>query len=364
MEKLPNIINNEDIIKNYLRFLELQGYKPQTIVNKTWSLMPFFRFTHWKKAENVTQADIENFVISRRKICTQNTVCKNILELRFFFRWMNPASTSMFINVKTRYKKNILPVTAVLTQEEALRIVQAARCQRDRALIFTLWDTGARIGEILSLKVGDVTLDQYGAALTVTGKTGMRRIRIIDSVPDLQLWLNQYPGNVDDWLFPSTQKRGKFTPKGAQHLIKKAAARAGIDKHVFVHLFRHSRLTDLAKKGLNEMELRLIAGWENSSNMPATYLHLSGADVDDKVLAIHGIIPEEKEERVKSTIRSCPRCQTQNPFDAKYCKQCSMILDQKVALVEAQKLSEATQLLEKFGALTELVQHISNQSKL
>lgn len=38
-----------------------------------------------------------------------------------------------------------------------------------------------RIGEILSLKIKNIQFDEYGIVLTVNGKTGMRRVRIIDS---------------------------------------------------------------------------------------------------------------------------------------------------------------------------------------
>ena len=70
-----------------------------------------------------------------------------------------------------------------------------------------------------------------------------------------------------------------------QNRLKVIAAQAGIQKRVHPHGIRHARLTDLSKQGFSEMELRIIAGWESSSLMPAVYVHLSGADVENKVLA-------------------------------------------------------------------------------
>jgi site-specific recombinase XerC len=60
-------------------------------------------------------------------------------------------------------------------------------------LFMLLWDSAARIGEIMKLKVGDVLFDQYGGVIFVNGKTGKRRIRLTASVPDLQQWLNIHP---------------------------------------------------------------------------------------------------------------------------------------------------------------------------
>lgn len=333
--RLPIIKNNEDIIKRYLKYLELQSYKEQTVFNKVWGLVPFFKFVKWKQAFDVTQDDIENYVIARRKKYKINTIHKNVTELKFFYGWLKPEN-NMFCNIKTRMEKNRLPAEAILTQEEALETVRACKNQRDRAFIFVLWDSAARLDEILSLKVKDTVFDKYGAVVTVKGKTGMRRIRLVDSVPDLQLWLNQCQGGTDDYLFPNS--KGKMSHRGAQNLITRAAERAGLqDRHVHAHLYRHSRLTDLTRQGLGEMELRIIAGWEPSSSSPATYIHLSGKNVDDKILAMHGIIQEDRKEEVKTTTKICPRCKIQNPFDSKYCRSCSMVLDATEAITLEEK---------------------------
>ena len=45
-----------------------------------------------------------------------------------------------------------------------------------------LSETGARIGEIGSMKIKHVSFEQYGARLTVKGKTGMRKILLFNSV--------------------------------------------------------------------------------------------------------------------------------------------------------------------------------------
>lgn len=332
MENLPIIENNEDIIIKYFRHLGLQGYKPQTIFNKIWALVPFFKFVNYKNAYDVTREDIEEYVIDSKKNHKQNTVHRYVIETRFFFNWLLPAS-DMFCNIKTHAEKNRLPSTAILTPSEALSIIKEGRSQRDRAFLFLLWDSAARLDEILNLKKKDAQFDQYGGVVTVTGKTGMRRIRIVDSVPDLQLWINQHHGKLEDPLFPVLPNMVKFSRRGAQNIVIRAAKRAGIEKNVHAHLFRHSKLTDLTKKGLGEMELRIFAGWENSSNMPSTYIHLSDKDVGDKILAISGIKQIEKEEPIKTTVKTCPRCKTDNPFDAKYCRNCSMILDQETAIV-------------------------------
>jgi integrase/recombinase XerD len=64
-------------------------------------------------------------------------------------------------------------------------------------LILLIYETGGRIGEILSLSLRAISFDRYGAILTVGGKTGGRRVRIIFSAGALAEWLNHHPSKDD-----------------------------------------------------------------------------------------------------------------------------------------------------------------------
>ena len=68
--------------------------------------------------------------------------------------------------------------------------------------------------------------------------------------------------------------------------------------------------------------------------MPSVYLHVTQDDVFDKVAEIKGIeVDKGSKEIIKIMSKKiCPRCNTDNAFDAKYCSKCSMIIDQKAAL--------------------------------
>jgi integrase len=69
----------------------------------------------------------------------------------------------------------------------------------------------ARPHEILNLKIKDIIFKstdegiQYGEVLIRGGKTKPRTLPIIDSLPYLKEWLQQYPTgcNTDSWLFVS-----------------------------------------------------------------------------------------------------------------------------------------------------------------
>ena len=342
----------------------LEGFKLTTQTTKLWVVKSLVKHFDDKDIAKINKNDIEAYILDRRSRLKPKTVHNDIVDLRLFFKWFKP-DNDFFEGIKTKQPKNRLPTTELIKQDEVMQMLTACQSQRDRALIITLWDSGARVGEIMNLNLRDVQLDKYGAVIVVDGKTGMRRLRLINAVPDLQLWLNQHPDkdNPDAPLFVTSRKYDgvpkRLDVRTVQNMIKTIAEHAGIAKNVHPHAFRHGRLTELVKMGFRESELRIIAGWEDDSKMPATYIHMSGDDVESKMLQAHGIIEEDKEE-VKDNLQPvvCPRCKIKNPQDAKYCSTCSMILDAEMAMdLETQSApldASLTTLMEsKIGELVE-----------
>lgn len=361
VKNYPEFIGeNADIIEKYKKYCRLAGKKESTIKGEFWQFVPLKDFFDNKPFNEITKVDMEDYFLDRRQQVSQTTTHNNFIAIRNLYNFLRrdyEIPKNLFEDIKAKPPKNNLPVDELILPEDVKSLVDSANTQRNRALVMLLWDSAARIGEILGLNLSHVTFDKYGAILIVSGKTGMRRIRLIDSVPDLQLWINQHPDrdNPKAALFVTDRKQGgkfkRLDPQSVNTLLIGLAEKAEVKKKVHPHAFRHGRLTDLAKQGFNEMELRIFAGWEKSSAMPATYLHLSGADIEKKILAKNGIIEEEntKLERSLQNV-TCPRCNTKNSNGSKYCRNCSLLLDQKTAIEDEQRDAKAMELIAKLLA--------------
>ena len=355
---------NKQIMSDWQRSLELKGQKPLTIWGKQWKIYRFLKHYDFKPADELTKKDIEDYIVYRRKNNKPKTVHNDIVDMRLFFRWLRP-ECDYFDNIKTTAPKNRLPVEQLITPEDIIFLVTACQSQRDRAIVMLTWDSAGRLGEVLGLNVGGVQFDKYGAVVIVDGKTGQRRIRLIDSVPDLQSWLNMHPCRDDPKapLFITTRKYEgaprRLDHHTVQNLFKTVARRAGIKKNVHPHALRHGRLTELVKKGFSEMELRIIAGWEDNSDMPAVYVHLSGADIEKKILEKNGLIEEDEDQKAPPTKpKECPRCKTKNSYDSQYCMICSAVLDPK----KAKEIEDRE--IEKSNDIEDLKKQVEGQQKL
>jgi len=342
---------NRRYLLNYIRQMRLNNVQESTISNKCWRIYVFLKFIEFRDLLTTTKQEIEDFVIHRRATSSPHTVKNDFVELKQFFKFLLPDQVDQIFTFKMQRPKNHFPVERLLTAEDVAKLVSCCTNQRDRALVSVLWDSACRIDEIMSRDVEHVTFDQYGAVVLVDGKTGSRRIRLISSVPDLQQWINQHPDgdNPKAPLFTTMRRYGKvggerLNARTVQNMLKTLAKRAGIPAdRVHPHALRHGKLTELARKGLSEGELRIQAGWSGGSSMPEVYVHLSGADVEKKILGIAGMLDEEEESRpgAMDPIR-CPRCKTMNAPGARFCSQCSMALDD----FAVQDMEEATSILD------------------
>ncbi|APH38033.1 hypothetical protein BHR79_00085 [Methanohalophilus halophilus] len=301
--------------------------------------------TRWElKLENPSTSNLEKVVTNiERSDLSEWTKHDYKIAIRRYFRWYEGNNEDpeyvKWIRIK-RPKRNMpyeLP-----TESEIMRMIENRKNVRDRAIIATFYDAGGRAAEIGELLIGHVEPDKYGAVLQVDGKTGRRRIRVTFCVPYLMEWISIHPFRKNSHAPLWITLAGKDVNKPMKHaalsaVLKRAAKRAGIEKRIYLHMLRHARSTELAKH-LTQAQMEKHLGWVNGSNMPATYIHLSGGDVDNAILNMYGIKEEKKEPDLKTI--TCPRCKFNNGPTYEYCSQCGAALNIETAINADEKREE------------------------
>jgi integrase/recombinase XerD len=341
---------DRQLILTFIRDLEAENLTTMRLVKYLYALRQISKALR-KGLDAATQEDIRNYVAALNKSKYADWSKHDFkVALKRFYRWLrklpddqDPPETA-WIKVSAQNGKGFLP-EELLTEFDIEKMLEVCENSRDRAFAHCVWETGGRIAELLNLRRKHVQLDEFGARLMFSGKTGDRPVRLIESAPSLAAWMLDNPFKEPDsplWVNIGDRYHGEpLLYFASRALLQRLARKAGIKKHVNPHMFRHSRASYLANH-LTEAQMNGYFGWKQGSKMPAIYVHLSGRDVDGAVLRMHGIESSaEQKGKPKLNPRQCPRCQQMNSSINKFCSSCGLPLQIGAALEVEESKNEA-----------------------
>ncbi|MGC8562914.1 MAG: tyrosine-type recombinase/integrase [Thermoplasmata archaeon] len=285
---------------------------------------------------------IEALANQRKRDLSEWTIEGYKATLKRFYNWLGKPEVVKDIKFRSKNKINYKKKPDWrISQEEVDLLIASCDNARDKAIISLLFDSGIRISEFFTLRIKDVIFDNYGMRIMVSGKTGVRNVRVIgDSIGYVKGWLNVHPDtfNGESWLFCGIghDREGKpntWEPMFHQQVyamlrkVKNRAIARGFpaNKRLNPHKFRHNRATELAPK-LPPLVLDKEMGWNLDSKMPAVYVHLNDEEVDNAYLEANGVHVENKSKEIRK-MRTCLRCKTVNPHNSEFCLQCGAPLD-------------------------------------
>jgi site-specific recombinase XerD len=341
VENADDILDrNKKLILDYKRDQVLNGLSEATLLKNTQRLKKVAEQAD-KPFDEMDTSAVKNLIAwVHDQDYTDDTIYTYKSVLRTFWQWMNPTDDGeappevawMSMNAPNG-NGDTLPKD-LLTKDDVEAQVDAAKNPRDRALIYLLYETGARIGEVIDLTVGEIEDRKHGKKVVIDGKTGARRLPLVESVPYINQWLSDHPNPEKDApLWCKIQQGNPDDQLGYRYIrekiLKKNMERAGIDKPSNPHHYRHSRASHLATE-LKEAQLCEWFGWVQGSDVPARYVHLSGRDIDNAYDQMHGLYEPDEEEQTPDVVE-CPRCQELNEPNAAYCMRCGFALDQETA---------------------------------
>lgn len=236
-----------------------------------------------ERTENINLNHLELYKRMRRaskRNPSNRTINKELAYISGFLRWSAKhgyITARQFKVESLPYKR---PIPVVLSVDEVFRILAAAEPFYRTFFIF-LYSLGLRKAEARRLKWGDIDLEMN--TVTVKQKGGsLKRLPINELIFTGLSDINR--GTNDEYVFESKSKLKKGQPicdvRGA---LQRAVKKAGIDKHVYPHLFRHSIATHLVAKNVN---MRVIQKYLGHTSISTTefYTHVD----------IHGLMAATK----------------------------------------------------------------------
>ena len=309
------------------------------------------------------KSDIDQFLANHNKNNTKNNI---ITVLKPFYRdFLNRPKIVEGIDYYREEQEPITP-SEVLTPEEIIQLANEGGKRRDmyKTAILALYESCARINELLHLKKGDVQFhsvtDKEGHRKLVAtlyfkrskGNVPKQPVTLIMFASELKRYWENHHGDTQSWLFPSPYDNKKplhYTT--IETVLYNAGERLSIKKRLHPHWLRHSGLSFFVNnKNYNEQLLMWRAGWTNTS-MAKRYIH-SGAELEAKAyLERMGFQIEEKEDKMIMS-KTCLHCGSPQPYSNSHCDLCAYPLDLEEYKKEIEKKRKITELSDNLEGLS------------
>ena len=184
-----------------------------------------------------------------------------------------------------------------LSKEDVTRLLDAAckdssnEARRDAAILELLYATGLRVGELVSLNVPDIDLQE--SYIRCWGKGSKERIVHLypKAVKELKQYLTRTRPNLvknrngESALF--VNHRGeRLTRQWVWNILKNYGAKAGIQQQITPHTLRHSFATHLLENGASLRHVQELLG-HSSISTTQVYTHLTGRQLHKEYEVSH-----------------------------------------------------------------------------
>lgn len=298
MEEKPT---NERLIRRYYQYLKLEkGSSPNTIDAYMRDLDKFLRFIkdEGKDFMSIQLEDLHHFSALMMDIGIYATSLSRILSgVRSFYHFLvlsdvlevNPTELLEFPK-KPQHLPDVLSVDEIDAIESVIDLSQPEG-QRNKAIIETLFSCGLRVSELVNLKLSNLFLeDEF---IKVEGKGSKQRLVPISekAIHELQLYfldrnLLPIPLEYQDYVFVSHRRKKPLTRVMVFLMIKDLVEKAGIQKTVSPHTFRHSFATSLLEGGANLRAIQAMLGHESIATTQI-YTHIDTTHLREEILQHH-----------------------------------------------------------------------------
>jgi integrase/recombinase XerD len=247
-------------------------------------------FAEWLQTErgkNLYAAhadDLHAYFLARHAATKATSANRRLAVLKRFYQLalrQNEISADPCLKMKSAKQAPRYPKTLTEAQVDALLAAPDVAMPlglRDRTMLELMYASGLRVSELVLLKSIEVGMNE--GVLRVTGKGS--KTRLIPFGEEARSWIERYlkqarpaimNGRTDDALFV-TARGAAMTRQMFWTLIKKHAARAGINAPLSPHTLRHAFATHLLNHGADLRVVQLLLGHSDISTTQI-YTHVA-----------------------------------------------------------------------------------------
>ena len=294
-------MNLQEKVKPYLEYCTYRKeLDAKTVKAYRIDLTQFFSYVQSTEPEKET---IEQYITELHKKYKQKTIKRKIASIKAFYSYLEEeelVEQNPFRKIKVKFKETII-LPRIIPREEieqllnyiyaslsSLSGIQYKHSLRDAAVIEVFFATGARVYEISNIRAENINLNS--GLIRIMGKGGKERYIQISNTAVLDILRKYYEENEPEikksgYFF--INNRGKrYTEQSIRLMLKKYTLKAGIQRKITPHMFRHSFATYLIEEGVDVSCVQQILG-HSSIKTTQIYIHVAAKKQADILRELH-----------------------------------------------------------------------------
>lgn len=279
--KVPRVsantmVNYRRCPDEYRHLLVELRYSESTIRQYTLCFEELINFYPTFDIDRIDEPRIVSFIrylVTERKVSAsyQNVM---INAIKFYYERVLGGQRKIY-RLERPIREKSLPV--VLSEDEISLLFKQVMNLKHRAILMITYSAGLRVGEVTRLTVKDIDSKRMQVRVVQSkGKKDRYTLLSKTMVGILRRYYKKYKPR--EWLFEGINGK-PYSDSSIQHILKEAAAKAGITKKISVHTLRHSFATHLLENGTDLRYIQSILGHESSSTTEI-YTHVTTKGFD------------------------------------------------------------------------------------
>lgn len=260
-----------------------------TIISYKYAFVSLLQFVNKKYKKEISRLELKDLnketiekyleYLEKEKNNSISTVNQRLAAIKSFFNYLTIEDIE-YISLcneihSIKIKKTKQETIKYLSKEGIKEILSLPKTSiengvRDLAILTLLYDSGARVQELVNIKIKDIDFNKKTVYLFGKGRKARIVPLISQTIKILEKYIKIYniPINSDNLLFYNSQKEA-LTRMGITYIIKKYVSIAKnknpleFQINVTPHTFRHSKAMHLLESGVNLIYIRDFLGHES-----------------------------------------------------------------------------------------------------
>ncbi|MCF8239059.1 MAG: site-specific integrase [Saprospiraceae bacterium] len=275
LAKFPK--QHQSTLQQYTDALIRMRYSWNTVRGYTGTFAAYLTSLHGTPPEMANPRMVNDYLagLSARKV-SEALVHTAVNSIKFYYVKVLFVPDFKIEEIQRPRKSHRLPV--FLSIQEADQLLRASDNLKHTAILYTLYSGGLRLGELLELQLKDIHWDRN--QIMIRGGKGKkdRSVMLSQTLKDvLRQYFDQYQPRV--WLFEGQGGNRPYSAKSVQQIVKRNAAKAGIQKRVTPHVLRHCFATHLLDNGTDVRFIQELLGHKDIKTT-LIYTHVTTRTLD------------------------------------------------------------------------------------